>query len=347
AEQIQALISILLGLATFYSAALGVGAYLGIQHAVQQAEKSAHEIEELRKELTEKVDRINEEAKKSGQAVVDDIRREFPPFRYMGVAIRRIMDDLKQVLPRLDWTEHFYSRLTPEIRQKIAFYERTVAAFGFLDLHDLKTEISQIYQGLGNFYGLKYHQERKQSREFSGDLERSRFYLDLAILQDDRNFGALNDRAYLAVEVDSPSDLAKAKACLERSLQVEAAQQRARYNLAIVEHREKNYSKALSLLSEALGVEKWQETPSPRHRVHILYNRACALARLAEKNPGKSQEFSEKAIADLKEFLRHKENWDPSDRGALLQDLEPGGDLYSLKTNEPYASQLAGLLQGI
>ena len=340
AEELDKLLALLLGLSTIYAIALSLSAY-------QQLKDSADKLEDLRKEAQDKINQLPGEIANIKATARDDLndfalrmQSKYPLFADMDIAIRGIMDRLMHLLPVLDWSDEDYRCLPPQVKQEILFYEKTVAAFEYYDLERIpkvRLTASEIYHGLGNFYGLRFVLES----HLEEDKERSRFYLDRAIFYNPENVGALNDRGFLAMNLDKPPDFAKARKTFTESLAADPGQQRARYNLAYVEHVEKgNYARSKQLLSEALEKKAWQNGSPARHRASILYNRACAYARLGESDVSQKQNYFDKALADLKEMC----DVGIADRAELPKsfkdDLQPGGDLSPLTSGNPWMKQV-------
>jgi tetratricopeptide (TPR) repeat protein len=343
AEDLEKLISFLIGLSVFYTLALGVASYLGLQQTLQQAQGTADKMEALRSEAEQKVAKSIASAAEKATEIVHEIRDEFPLFGYMDVSIRRITSDVLRLLPFIGWSDQLYGKLTEQQRQEILFYEKTVAGLEFFDLRSIRKDVSKIYDGLGNFYALKFqHEAPGNMRE---DLERCRFYLDRAKSVDEENIAAWNDIAFVAIVLESPTNWQKARESSERSLRVDSSQQRARYNLSIVEHNSGNYSTSEGLLTDALKLERWQEDRYPRRIHNLYYNRACARSRRAEEttlDESSRGELLEAAFKDLKEALSQPSFWDKEDRKTLAEDLKSGGDLHVLFGK--YETQMKGLL---
>lgn len=328
AEDLQKLISFLIGLSVLYTLALGVTSYLGLQQTLLQAQETAGKMESLRREAEQELSKSTARAGEKAAEVVREIRNEYPLFGYMDVSLRRIMKELLRLLPFIGWSDQLYGKLTAQQRQEILFYEKTVAGLEFFDLRSVRKDVSKIYDGLGNFYALKFKHEAPHNS--SEDLERCRFYLDRATRVDEENIAAWNDIAFVALALESPKNWHKARECSERSLWVDPNQQRARYNLSIVEHRGGNYAVSEGLLTKALSMQRWQEDRYPRRIHNLYYNRACALSRQAENaslTRPERDELIQRAFDDLRESLVKKEYWDEQDRKDLADDLSPGGDL--------------------
>jgi tetratricopeptide (TPR) repeat protein len=334
ADELEKLVTLLLGVSTIYAVALSLSAY-------QQLKDSADKLESLKKDAEKEIDRlpddiakIRNEAKADMRDFVVKVESKFPLFADMDIAIRTVMDELISLLPVIDWSDADYRRLSDQERQKIFFYEKTVASLEYFDLRstrDMRQTTSEIYHGLGNYYGLKYVSDGKVHTE---DREKSRFYLDRAIRHDRQNTGALNDRAFLALYLDAPPKYADAKQLFSKSLEADSEQQRARYNLAYLEHSDKNYRRAGQLLTEALSMKRWQNKLPARNRNDILYNRGCAYARLGEP---------EEALKDLEEVFSVRGDYTEELVKQFKQDIQSNGDLFSLASTTPWDSRIAAL----
>lgn len=362
ADELEKLISLLLGLSTIYAIALGLSAY-------QQLKDSADKLENLTKEARSKIDklpkdldgikakaqhvmeRVADKADKDMEDFERRVRDRYPMFADMDQAIRSIMNRLMYLLPVIDPASIKFKAIISQVKEEIFFYEKTVAALECFNLRavpGLVQTASEIYHGLGNFYGLKYKDEAKSDDETKPDAstkERSRFYLMRAISYDDQNTGALNDLAFFALSIEGNPDLALARKYLEESLAIDADQQRAAYDLAWIEQDEKNFPAAEDLLSKALEMKKWQRGPA-RNLGSIRYNRACARARQAqaELDPIQRENWANKALADLEEtFAVPQRPYNPETVICFLKDIQADGDLILLASDERWKGQITQL----
>ncbi len=348
ADELEKLLTLLLGISTIYAIALALSAYQQLKDSTDKIEAVSDKADREIRELPGKIESLRRDAKNEIKQQMEEAQREiekfvmrvetkFPLLAEMDISIRAIMDQLIGLLPVIDsseWSDAEYRRLAHERREEILFYEKTVAALVYFDLQrasHIRRTVSEIYHGLGNFYGLKYQWEGKQE----DDKQRARFYLERAIRHDSENSGALNDRGYLAVYLDDPPDYTRAKALFSKSLEADPEQQRARYNLAYIEHAEGNYHRSQELLSDALLTSRWQNESPARNRNSILYNRACAYARLGEL---------EKAVVDLEEVFGAGADYNAKERAELTgyfkQDIQAKGDLYLLLQSDTFSSRI-------
>jgi tetratricopeptide (TPR) repeat protein len=89
-------------------------------------------------------------------------------------------------------------------------------------------------------------------------LQRSLFYLELAIHLDPTNVGALNDRGYIALRIYQTENRDEALRFYTESVAADPKQQRARYNMAWIYHKNGNYAESIATVTEALSKIKWQ-----------------------------------------------------------------------------------------
>ncbi|MGH9431302.1 MAG: hypothetical protein ACRD3T_07140 [Terriglobia bacterium] len=331
ADDLEKLLSLLVAMTAVYGIALGLSSYAQAKEssdrlnqirndALQQAQQSAgrltqiendarQEVQKLPGEMTgvrdnaaATLNRIQDDANRQVEDFVHKVQSRFPLLSDMDVGIRAIVTRVTHLFPVIDWTEENYDRLRPQGKQEILYYEKAIAALEPFDLGPVRKEVSEIFHGLGNFYGVKYKIEKEERKKdankpapLEDDMERSRFYLERSLGQDSYNVGALNDRVFFALNIDpSTQELTNAWDRCQASLKLDPEQQRARYNLAYIEHVKQSYQESVKLLTEALSKLTWQLAEPARHHFSIHYNRACAHARLGE---------TDSALSDLEEAI--------------------------------------------
>jgi tetratricopeptide (TPR) repeat protein len=346
ADSLEKLLSFLLALTALYGIALGLNAY---QQAKESAEKTKQIMDQAERSVGEmriRLDAMRQEAKQEVNDFLMKMHSTFPVFGDMDNSIRNIMFRVMRLLPILDWSEESFKRLTEQEKQEILFYEKTVASFEYFELGPMRQTASEIYHGLGNFYGLKFLTGGRSP----DDWQRAAFYLERAIKQDGHNIGALNDRGMLELSYDESRkevkfDLERAKEYFERSRLINGNQQRALYNLAWLLSAKKDYQGAADILTEALTKDRWQGKPNSSRRKNVLYNRACAWCRLAEleSHEKKRAERLEHVWSDLEEAFRGQIQ--PELIEALKEDLQPGNDLHLLISDNKYSAKVDQLIQ--
>lgn len=387
ADDLEKLLSLLVGMTAIYGIALGVGSYLQAKDsadkletirkdAIQQAGDSATrlkqieddarnevqklplELKTIREDARQTFDDIRRDAERSVENFVERTRNRFPILEDMDNGIRGIVIRITRLLPVIDWSDEAYKKLQPQDKQQILYYEKAIAALEPFDLRSLRRDVSEIFHGLGNFYGLKYSTEKEERRKdpqkpvpLDDDKERSRFYLERSLYENPLNVGALNDRVFFALNIDpNVEEFKKALDLCLSSLKSDPEQQRARYNLALLEHLfRRDYRRSDELLTEALNKKTWQLERPANHYFSILYNRACSRARLGDFD--KAIEDLEKAIPSavpseplLKEQLltdiRLLKTTLPGDLQGPSADNPAGGDFHAIAMDDRYRARV-------
>jgi len=101
----------------------------------------------------------------------------------------RVLSELTSACQNLRQEDDTYARLTWQEKQRILFYENTVADTVLLDTRYFTAELSEIYRLLGVFYGSKYAGARaKDPGAATDDIDRARFYFDRAISFDSKRY---------------------------------------------------------------------------------------------------------------------------------------------------------------
>jgi hypothetical protein len=389
ADDLERLLTLLLGGSTVYALAVGVNAY-------QQAKDAKEKLTNLATDTKHQTDALLANSQKQIKAIDDlvvdakaritttqaeatsetkeliarselRIARYFPLFQDMDVALGRITHKILNLLPSLDVVDGKFQQLSEQQIQEILFYEKAMSTFEFFNTEPLKSELSGMFHGLGNFYALKFkasENERGRTNQAAPtssqdkeadkqDRERARFYLDYAISKDRRNMAALNDRGYFALIIDHPENREEAARNFLASLAVDDDQQRARYNLALNEHRAKSYQKSLEIIDVALEKTKWQKGPRPERIPDLWYNRACSLACLAgTKAEPESTRLLEAALKDLERVAAaEKANWVElyksfeADLKTKAESAEKDGDLILLLQRPESAAHIRRIRQ--
>ncbi len=350
ADDVERMLTLLLGLSTIYALALGFGAYAQLKDSANDIEKLRERTEAKINQVPEDIKGIRKDAKEEIEGFFLKTQAKIPMLADMNDRIRDIMQRLIRQLPimdpSLDWRrDKYYAALSPEEKENIFFWEKTAAVFTCFDLQGRDRQaISEIYHGFGNFYGLRFGLREKDSRkQHQEELDRSRFYLDLAIHYNPENSGALNDRGYVALELEG--DNVKAKECFEESLKFDPEQQRARYDLALIEHQDKGYASAAALLSKAMEKKHWQGNLGARYRPSLLYNRACAYAQLGnmKKDVDQRKKDFDKALEDLQAVDSLWLDEEPTILDFFADDIQPGGDFGPLTLEEPWKRKVESL----
>jgi Tfp pilus assembly protein PilF len=391
-DDLQRLLTLLVGFSTIYAIALALSALKEatdtqnklkdlrgqaeksgndssekLGKLLDEAQKSANESQKKLHDLRSEAEKIVQEARADAAKARDEILRMFPLFSGMSENFDDTLREMLRILPTVDKTDRGYKEPTASERERILFYEKTFSAAEYFNLKDFAPQVSKIYQGLGNFYGLSARTSRAESQEatprleklrlnavYKDQLARARFYLEKAIATDPRNTGALNDRAYLELTIAEGADqvIDDAEEYCRRSIDIDPYQQRARYNLGWLEltHR-KNYAASVEGLGEAQNQPNWQEREPPRRIAEILYNKACALVRMGQESKllDVRAKCLQEAMQDVEAAFARKDRDHDLLRTALCENdiKSPDGDLVSLRNDPAVGKQFEDLLRQI
>jgi hypothetical protein len=324
ADDLQRLLTILVGFSTIYAGALAL-------NSLKEAKESDQKLHDLLKEAQEATDEVW-----NTLPLLSDINHKF----------KVTVAEMIALLPTMDESDHAYNKLLPEEREQILFYEKTFAAAEYFNLAGFRTDTSKIYQGLGSFYARAARNSRRESdksadppekmrltKAYKEHLERARFYLRKAVEQDPGNTGALNDCAYLelVIAVGNDQQWDEAEHFCKMSLEKDPNQQRARYNLVWLKLTHTgDYATSVQLFREALDKPVWQQTETPRRIAEIFYNKACGLVHLARAS--KVAEVRSRCLDEAMKDLEEAFNRPDRDNVTLSEsfcgdDSQPEGDL--------------------
>src|SRR5205814_9007601 len=114
ADEIQRVLSILLGASAIYGFALALSAYAQVRQLTEQAKSQV-------KVSTQEIDKLLAKTKA-------DAQKMFPVYEDIEISIETIMHHVLALLPRLDIYEKTYRELPAEEKEKILYYEKSVSA---------------------------------------------------------------------------------------------------------------------------------------------------------------------------------------------------------------------------
>ena len=146
-DDLQRLVSLLTGLASFYTLALGITSYFTAQHIIDRSKESAHDIDDYRTE-----------AKK----IYDGLEKQYPFFINFSAHIDKGLDRLIFLLPNEEERDEFWEKLKEMEKQEILFLELSMAFVQHLDLSDKR--IAVLYRRLGKFYSAWYAVAKEDQR---------------------------------------------------------------------------------------------------------------------------------------------------------------------------------------
>lgn len=361
ADDVRNLLVYLLAIGGFITTLQGLFAYFNVQNFNKQAEeamkkldtqgsKTVEDLKTLGNDAVSRLAKQGDEAVKNLEAIrvsaeaaeakaqqrLKSVEEQLPVFAQMDRVIKAAVSQLELFFKEPDTFTDIFDTTTSMDRQRIVYYERSVAGLEFTELPQLNKSLANIYRGLAIFYASKQFKELAVVKErgwtdgpeverLNGkeDLARARFYAELARRKSDNPFCVENDLGWMAAR-EGNLDLS-AEHC-RRSLALEPNQQRALTNLAICQLRRKDYREAITLLRKAKACEFW-ELDRRDLKSRVCYNLACALARFAKENPPEEGRFLDEALVELDEMLDY-----PVDglREFLEDDLKNDGDFAPL-----------------
>ncbi len=240
----------------------------------------------------------------------NEIEKDFPMFGRVHQNFGRVLAELTSACQNLKQEDDTYARLSWQERQRILFYENTVADTVLLDTRYFTAELSEIYRLLGVFYGSKYAGTRlKDPNVTSDDLDRARFYFDRAISFDSNRYVLYCNAGHFTMY---PGDSILEQASREyflRAAELGPTKQKVQINLAILE-LDKRPDKALEHLTKALNCTEYEDEKSqPKHH-HVKYLQACAYTQQAKSlNEPEKGKLLEQAIKLLEEAAPLSDLW--------------------------------------
>jgi len=256
--------------------------------AIAQATAAWFSSQTFTKQAEDALERISE--------IQKDVESRFPMFSDYERLRNEAYNELEQNLRAAsssnkdegyDWREDLYERMGLPNRQKLLSVERYIG-IEFLRRPEDDITYIQNLQRLAHFYISKFKFEKSRNFGYLGDLERADYYLNLAYQRSENPFFLLNDLGLLNLQWYSnmhPSGkdlyLQQAEKFFKRSYSQNPNQQRAYYNLGVLESKRKDYSAAKSYAEMATRREVWEETAIEARTGDVYYNLACYYARLA------------------------------------------------------------------
>jgi hypothetical protein len=209
----------------------------------------------------------------------------------------------------IDWLDlryNLFGKMDVVSRQKLVSVDRYL---GFdLQLSSMKddAERANTLRVMANFYISKFEYESQRHMPNWSDLQRAEYLLMLWIQQHSGQYQFHNDLGLVmclyAAQYKELKDYAREREfrlagsrAHTAAAQIQAAQQRAYYNLAVIERdlsvlderegkpssKAAHLREALRYYDEAAAHKMWEETAEPDLNTDISYNIACCQALLA------------------------------------------------------------------
>jgi len=254
------------------------------------------------KQADDAIKRINDKAR--------DAETSFPIFARVEDARRDAYASLADIFRDpyfLDWRTTTYERLGLLDRQKLLSVERFIS-IELVPYPGEPEEYVRDLRRLANFYASKHRYEAEAPRAQAqwADLERSEYYLKLAIrAAGDDSFHLFTDLGVVYMEYHPlKSRLPDAESQFLESVRRMNNQQRAHYNLGLVARYRQEWKIAIGHYEEALRHDNWERWPLDKMRCAILYNQACAFARYSYDDEAKREHLIARCLQVLTEASR-------------------------------------------
>ena len=272
-DDLKWVLGLIVTAAGLFAIAQGAAAWFSSQTFTRQAEDALNRISEIQSDVELRFPVFSDYEKQRNEAY-----RELEQ-NLLGASVSNGDEGY-------DWREDLYERMELPNRQKLLSVERFIG-IEFLRRPADDLAYTQNLQRLAHFYISKFKFERDQKFGYLGDLERADYYLNLAYERSSNPF-YLNDLGLLNLEwyanlYLSRKDvfLQQAEKFFKRSCGYNPKQQRAYYNLGVVESRRNDLTAAISYTEKAAQQEIWEETAIEARTGDIYYNLASFYARLA------------------------------------------------------------------
>ncbi len=284
-DELKWMLTIIGSLGAFFVIAQAGAAWFTAQVYTKQAEDGLARIAEVQKAVTDRYPLFAE---------VERLRNK--AFQMLDKAFSqasKAKDAEAGSTEALDWKDNLYRKLGVEGRQLLL----SVESFASIDLHPgpfNQTEHADVLTKFALFYRSKFLYEDALYGGLYCDLERAESYLRLSY-DKKPDFTTKNELgslylAYLQLSLRRPDAgmearnrkiLHHGRELFEASLRLEPNQQRAHYNLAVIDAKYGDqthphcYAKAAERLKKILRLNNWQRGRSDYMRSIIHYNIAC------------------------------------------------------------------------
>lgn len=281
-DELRATLQLLIVVAGLFTVAQGAAAFFNAMTFTKQADDA--------------IKRIQDQTR--------DAESRFPMFARGEIVRREAYASLADIFRDpvfLDWRMSAYERLELLDRQKLLSVERFIG-IELLPHPGGSVEYVRDLRRLANFYASKHRYESSRGQAQWTDLERSEYYLKLAIREaGDDNYHLITDLGVLYMEFHSPRRLDEAEMRFTESIRRMPAQQRAHYNLGVAARYRNQWEKTIEHYDEALQHQNWERRALDEMRCAILYNKACAFARFSKDDPLREEQLIRQCLETLKE----------------------------------------------
>jgi hypothetical protein len=301
-EDIKRYLEWVIAVAGIFALAQTLAAGFAAQSFTQQAKRDLKEIEEWKKKYANLSDLDDKQSR-----ALEGLREAYR--RLKGDAPAKAGAQAAELVDWLDWRRKLYGSMEVLKRQELLSIDRYL---GFdLKLNRFQNTIEQanIIRMLANFYVSKYEHEEELKSSHWDDMERAEYLLRLWILQHPDQFQFRNDLGLVLIKymklhkqlgnaAKSVEFRNNARTEFEVSRDLRARQQRAYFNLAVIEYGQEEkpanstdpkvvdsykncLNRAIKQATTALKHSHWETKPDALMKTEIEYNLACYQALLA------------------------------------------------------------------
>ncbi|HXB70015.1 MAG TPA: hypothetical protein VNY05_17310 [Candidatus Acidoferrales bacterium] len=336
AESVQTLVTTLIGLSSLYALALGFTTFLSAQQYLQKLENNTSSSTTAMEKMDAQVRFMELRTRRQLRDIRVEAARQrrelqiqFPLFGGIDGMLSSILNELGFLSDSLmvDF-DTFDDAKWRQKRQKVMFYERAIAGYNLLNTPVYERRIVEVFSGLGRFYRKTFQKTNQRD-----DLDRARFYSDIAVEKSGRRYMMLNNLAGIwlekriaeKAEVEKElrtEELRNARELADESLRKRPNQQCALYILAWIDDEEEDLPEAVRRLSEALKIPVWEDRPEPMLNAVIQYNLGCALSRFAAKQEHHRETNLDEAVKNLKLAIAAEKRLRPQFENDLTGDLK-------------------------
>lgn len=349
ARDLQWLLGALLATGALFTLLQGVFAFFSVQNFNAQAEAGLRNVSEAARKIDVTREALEEQFREKMSDLESELRSQFPLASRMEESLDKTLVLLESHFQDANWDEDLFARLGEREREEIYFHERVIAGFASLKVPKLRERLGRAFRRLGSFYTSRFLASPVRSaKELTGplagvlrqtaeaDLQRARFYLEMALERNERDFAAMNMLGYIALELLTPRDREQARNWFEKSRKVRPDQQRAQFDLAYIAYLlDHDVAKAIALYREALANSRWEFEPSAKDANYIRLNLGCVLVQMWKQTG--SDALAEEALAFVANAMRSGREYV---REYLERECSPGWDLAPLLDNSRYAGRL-------
>jgi hypothetical protein len=282
-DELRATLQMLILVAGLFTIAQGAAAFFNALSFTKQADDAIKRIQDL----------------------ASDAESRFPMFAQGEVVRREAYASLADIFSDpffLDWRMSAYERLDLLNRQKLLSVERFIG-IELLPHPGGSEEYVRDLRRLANFYASKHRYDASKAQAQWTDLERSEYYLKLAIREagEEDKYQLITDLGVLYMEYHLPRRLDEAEKQFLDSASRMTTQQRAPYNLGVAARYRKDWERTLYYYNQALIHDDWEKRPLEEMHCAIIYNKACALARYSYEDAIQRKDLIAQCLNTLKE----------------------------------------------